>query len=290
MINFHKYGFLDAKKLFRYILNKNIWHSRYNPIWLFSWSDLYKPEIAYDNDFCFIRFLMPEIGMCYYPPLGEDIEKGFKMIERDAYENGFDLYIAPIYEDLKLRMTDMKYKILDTQKFDNYIYSLEDFAFNKASKAFKQAIKMFEKEHKKCFYKPIKKEDFPQILEFIENWHLSLKVTRDLSFYSKLNSIKKLIEHLYEFDLIGIMLMDEEKIYGVAIGSVYDNVSFLHLNLTLQDVAGAYEELLMCFSKVALTKSKFLNLEEEVNDINKIKELEDVKPFSVERFYSTFRL
>ena len=28
-----------------------------------------------------------------------------------------------------------------------------------------------------------------KILEFIENWHLSLKATRDLSFYSKLNSI-----------------------------------------------------------------------------------------------------
>lgn len=290
MINFHKYGFLDSKKLFRYVLNKNIWHSRYNPIWLFIWSDLYKPEVAYDNDFCYIRFLMPEIGICYYPPLGDDIEKGLKNIEKDAYENGFDLYIAPIYEDLKYKMQNLKYRILDSQKFDNYIYSAEDLAFNKNSKAYKQAIKSFEKEHKNCFYKPIKKEDFPQILEFIENWHLSSKNSRDLAFYSRLNSIKKLMEHLYEFDLIGIMLMDEEKIYGVAIGSIYDNVAFLHLNLSLHDINGLKEELLMCFSKSILTKAKYLNLEDEINDINKLKELEEIKPFSIERFYSTFSI
>ena len=50
------------------------------------------------------------------------------------------------------------------------------------------------------------------------------------------------MEHLYEFDLIGIMLMDEEKIYGVAIGSIYDNVAFLHLNLSLHDINGLKEE------------------------------------------------
>lgn len=290
MINFHKYGFLDAKKLFRYVVNKNIWHCRYNPIWLFIWSDLYKPEIAYDNEFCYIRFLMPEIGMCYYPPLGDDIEKGLKIIANDAYENGFDLYIAPICEEIYHKMDKLKYNVLSCERFDNYIYSAEDIAYNKFSKEYKQASLKFEKEHKNCFYKIIKKEDFPQILEFIENWHLSLKTTRDLSFFSKLNSIKKLIEHLYEFDLLGIMLQDEEKIYGLAIGSIYDNVAFLHLNLSLNDEIGAKEELLIGFCKTSCTKAKFINLEDHNNNSEKKKEFEGLKPFSIEKFYSTFRI
>lgn len=290
MINFHKYGFLDVKKLLRIILNENIWHSRYNPIWLFIWSDLYKPEIAYDNEFCFIRFLMPDVGMCYYPPLGENLKKGFKMIERDAALNGFDLYIAPIYEDLKYKMKEIKYDLLECEQFNNYIFSIDNLAYNITSKSYKQSTLKFEKEHKNTFYRIIKKEDFPNILEFIENWHLSSNNKRDFSFFSKLNSIKKLMEHLYEFDLFGIMLCDEEKIYGIAIGSTYNNVAFLHLNLTLDDVLGAKEELLMCFCKCLAPKAKFINLEESINNVNKIKELDEIKPFSVEKFYANFRI
>ena len=55
MINFHKLGYLDIRKLKAFTDTKNFWLHTYNPNWLFLWSDLYKPEIAFTNEFIFIR-------------------------------------------------------------------------------------------------------------------------------------------------------------------------------------------------------------------------------------------
>ena len=110
MINFHKFGFLDAKKLRDYLLDENYWLCRYNPIWLFVWSDLYKPEIAFTNDFCYIRYLMPEIGMCYYPPIGHgNIKEGIEELKQDAYDNGLDFNLGPV-EDLLVFILTTSFK------------------------------------------------------------------------------------------------------------------------------------------------------------------------------------
>ena len=69
MINFHKFSFLDVKKLMQVFDEKNYFSTFYDPLWMFVWSDYYKFQIAYQNDFVFIKFMMPKIGMCYYPPL-----------------------------------------------------------------------------------------------------------------------------------------------------------------------------------------------------------------------------
>lgn len=287
MINFHKFGFLDAKKLHRYTSGKNYWHTSYNPIWLFIWSDYYKPEIAYDNDFCYIRFLMPNIGICYYPPLGDkDISIGLDNIKKDCRECGFDLNIAPVSEDLFLKLNKLNYKLKYNDVMVNYIFNNEALAFQKGIKFKKSLAKSFERDHMNAFYKVIKKEDFPAILEFVEIWRRENETVADASYFQKLNAIKMMMDHLYEFDLNGIMLMDEERIYGIAIGSVMDNVSFLHLNLALNNYPGAFEELIICYSKNALLRTRYLNISDELNLISIL----GVKPVKKEGFYATFRL
>ncbi len=291
MINFHKYGFLDAKKLLKIIENESFWICRYNPIWLFIWSDYYKPEIAFDNDFCFIRFLMPDVGICYYPPLGSgDLKLAFKKIEEDCKEKGYDFNIAPIDERDKDKIIELGVSLKENDYFQSYIYSCESMAFLNKNKAKKVALKKFEHMHKKSYYRSIKKEDFPQILEFIEKWRASCEYLKDNMYYAKLNSIRKLMEHLYEYDLVGIMLMEDNQIYGVAIGSIIGNMAYLHLNLYLDEPIGSKEELLMCFAKEAFRRARYLNLEEDLN-IECIKnELLSYSPLKLEKFYSTFRL
>ncbi|MBQ3253740.1 MAG: DUF2156 domain-containing protein [Acholeplasmatales bacterium] len=294
MINFHKFGFLDAKKLRDYLLDENYWLCRYNPIWLFVWSDLYKPEIAFTNDFCYIRYLMPEIGMCYYPPIGHgNIKEGIEELKQDAYDNGLDFNLGPVEEGMVHKIEQLKIKLLKNENYSSYIYLAEDIAFVKKTNN-KEVIKLckeFESKHKSAYIKKIKKEDFPEILEFINNWNLlSIKDIKDTSFYSKLNMIKKCIDHLYELDLLGIILRDEEKVYGVAIGSFIGNMSCLHVNLALPDVLGAQEELVSCFAKTASTVTRFINLEEDlgVKEVKAAKER--YKPFKKESFYANFSL
>ena len=102
MINFHKMGFLDVKKLNRFTANKNFWLVDYNSVYMFIWSDYYKTEVAYDNEFAYIRVLVPEIGICYYPPIGDgNMKYDFIRIEEDVKENGFDLMFIVVDMILK---------------------------------------------------------------------------------------------------------------------------------------------------------------------------------------------
>lgn len=279
MLNFHKFGFLDAKKLQRFTLNQDFWLETLNPKWLFIWSDSYKPEIAFENDVAYIRILVPDVGICYYPPLGaSDIKSAIKNIKKDAQENGFDFNMTSIdsqlYDKYANQFLDLKE---NPDQFGN-IYITDEIAFMKK----KGLSRVFEKNHKDALYRLIKKEDFPRILEFIEKWSNDNKISLNKEFYDKLNSIKKMMEHLYEFDFLGIVLYDEENIYGIAIGSLINNITFLHLCIALDSTEGALEELLICICKSASAKTRYINL-------GKL-ELENIKKFKVEKSYSTYRL
>ena len=102
--------------------------------------------------------------------------------------------------------------------------------------------------------------------------------------------VKKCIEHLYELDLISLILKDEERIYGFCIGSEMDNVVSLHLLIVDEEVPGAKEELISSFAKLASTKAKYLNLEETLGIKEDIMLKEGYFPLEREKFYATFKI
>lgn len=288
MINFHRYGFLDAKKLANYLQGTNFWLCQMNPYWLFIWSDKYKPEIAFTNRHVFIRFNIPEVGMCYYPPLGGDLKQGMDEIKEDVWERQIDFNLGVIPENELFKYPRFKLKMYENEAHNSYIYNSIDLAFTKVKSKLK-LMQKFALEHPNTYFKKISKEEFPQILEFINYWNIETESSKnDINFYNKLNMIKRCIEHLYELDLIGIMLKDEERIYGVAIGSVMNNLCNLHLCIALPSISGAYESLVSAFSKNVSTQTRYISLEEVSGDKDDKKNKKSYKPFKIEKFYSTF--
>ncbi len=293
MINFHKYGFLDVKKLKKYVENEHFWICRFNPYWLFVNAHMYKFEIAYDNDYCYIRFNMPNVGVCYYPPLGnKNINKGIFNIIEDAKELNYELNFAPVYENAIGFFNDRNLKMLLNDSFPSYIYSSMDLAYMKNLKKSLKLAKAFESNHKKneLCYRKIKKEDFPNILEFVENWHLSQKTFNDIEFIEKLNVIKQLMDHLYEFDLKSIILYDENKIYGISIASIIGNMAYIHLHISLENEKGAFEMLTMSMAKELAINARYINFEEDLKKEDIKMRLLELKPLKEECFYATFRL
>ena len=266
MINFHKLGYLDIRKLKAFTDTKNFWLHTYNPNWLFLWSDLYKPEIAFTNEFIFIRFLMPDIGMCYYPPFGNgDFAKGIEIMRQDAVENGYDFYIAPISEEYKYEFLNLGIKIHENEQFNSYIYQAVDLSIYSHSKykKQKQAVDDFRRTYKNAFVKMINKDEFPQVLEFMNDWNVKVKSdTVDDSFFAKLNMIKQAMEHLYELDII----------------------------ITMPGIKGAEEELLSYFARSVQANVKYINLESDKGSKELRKNRESYSPNRQEKFYATFSL
>jgi len=293
MINFHKYGFLDVKKFKKYIENKHYWVARYNPYWIFINAHKYRPEIAYDNDFCYIRFNMPGIGLCYYPPFGEgNLVKGLRNIFDDCGEKEIELNFAPVTEDYVPLLNALNYEMKKNDSYQSYIYSAIELAYMRNLKHELKLAKAFEQAHSETelCYRKIKKEDFPNILEFVENWRQSQKTFDNIEFIEKLNVIKQLMDHLYEFEFKSILLYDNEKIYGVSIASIIDNMAFIHLHIALENEKGAYETLTMSMAKELAINVRYINFEEDFNKKEIKKRYLEMKPLAIEGFYATFRL
>ncbi len=294
MINFHKLGYLDLRKLKAFTDSNNFWLHTYNPNWLFLWSDLYKPEISFTNDFIFIRFLMPDIGICYYPPFGKgNIEKGIAIITEDAKENGYDLYIAPISEEYKFEFMKLGIKIHENEQFNSYIYQAVDLAIysNSKYKKKKQAVDEFRRLNKNSFVKMINKDEFPQILEFMNDWNAKIQTDDSNStYFSTLNMVKQAMEHLYELDLIALEISNGEKIVGILIGSLMNNEGCVHLLITMPDVKGAEEELLASYARMVQATVKYINLESDGGSKKVRKNKESYCPNRQEKFYATFSL
>ena len=294
MINFHKLGYLDIRKLKAFTDTKNFWLHTYNPNWLFLWSDLYKPEIAFTNEFIFIRFLMPDIGMCYYPPFGNgDLAKGIEIMREDAKENGYDFYIAPISEEYKYEFLKLGIKIHENEQFNSYIYQAVDLSIYSHSKykKQKQAVDDFRRTYKNAFVKMINKDEFPQVLEFMNDWNVKVKSdTVDDSFFAKLNMIKQAMEHLYELDIIALEISDGEKIIGIVIGTIMNNEGCVHALITMPGIKGAEEELLSYFARSVQANVKYINLESDKGSKELRKNRESYSPNRQEKFYATFSL
>lgn len=290
MINFHKYGFLDVKKLQRYTESRNLWLNWHNPVWLFIWKDKYHPEIAYDNAFCFVRFFMPSVGVCYYPPFGQDLEHGLSLIQQDCREQGYDFNLSPADEYTCFRIQELGYELKQNENQENNICFLEEIAFAKKSRERRNRMKRFQREHPLAYSREIRKEDFPAVLEFVEEYRQSFQVMQDMKYFENLNALKNMMEHLYEFDLLAVLLMEEERIYGIAIGSTMLNAVHLHIGIALREPLGALDELYAGFAKAALRSARYLCVEENMGIEESRIMLKKEKRLPTPVFYSTFRL
>ena len=293
MINFHNFGFLDCKKLKARLEDSNAFLSYYNPIWLFLWSDIYRPEICFGNEFIFIRVTIPNLGKCYYPPIpvmGGDLAMTVVEMELEAQELGINFYLGPVLENDKRKYKNLGISLYPNKSLSNYIFFANDLTFTMTRyKKQRKISDVFKKKHKNVFYKLMKKEDFTSVLEFISHYREEHGIDNtDFTFYNTLNMIKKCFEHLYELDLLGMMLMTEEKIYGFIIGSIIDNCTYVHVRMSLKEF-GAKEELLASFARYAQTKARYIAFDCPLS-LKEEEALEALYPQRVEYFNGSFNV
>jgi len=292
MINFHKFGFLDCKRLINYFKDDYSYINQYNPIWMFVNSDYYKFEISFTNEIIYIRYKLPDLGLIYYPPLGNIDHLDLVILDmiNDSKEAGYDFKLGPILERDLIKYKHLGIKLYDCMAFETYIYQSFNLSMLPTiNRNYKKNCKYFEFFHKDSYIRKIKKEDFPNLIEFISKYKdLKKDTINELLFIPKLNILKKCMEHLYELDIIGYLLEDSENIYGFVLGSVFDNITYVYMLFGLPSEIGAYEEILMGYFRHLATKSKYAALPIHYNDKYDILEYDKLKPLRKEKFYLSF--
>ena len=281
MINFHKYGFLDAKRLKEYFKQYNFWLHRLNPIYLFIWSDLYKPEIAFTNDFIYIRYLDPAEGMCYYPPIGNgDMRLALYHIKEDAVANGFEFNISAIDASIKERLDVYRIKSFKNDDLSSYIYTTQALSLTDR-RLYKRQIKdmyAFSAINPDTYFKLVKKDDFPAILEFVNEW--SLKGGKDwVNIYQRLNMLKKCMDQQIPVPEALHTRMRDLLLKYVVVGGMPDAVkTFIEtkqMNDVLQiqrDIIRSYEDDMVKYADKkdkAVIKECFQSIPKQLSKENK---------------------
>ena len=287
MINFHKYSFLDVRHLKRLINDNNYWLCQLDPIYLFIWSDLYKPEICFSEDYCYIRLFIPEVGVSYCPPIGNG---NFKMalfnIEEDAWNNGIDFKLVGIDES---SINKFKFKVISNENYNNYIYTIDSLAlFNTNNlKKYKQNYQKYMKNNPNTYFKLAKKEDFTRILEFISIWQNDdINRVKNPYFYPSLNMLKKVMEHLYELELNCLIIQNDlGEIFAISIFHINNNMSYIH-NLLCLNKEGLLEVAISLTSKAINNKAKYINFECDLGNIDKRNLYISLNPIKIEKYYT----
>ena len=290
MINFHKFNFLDCKKLKTFLDEKNLYLYEYNPYWIFTNASFYKPEICFGNEYVFIRYNLPGTGKVYYPPIknqGGNLEMTLLEMAEDANELEIPFYLGPIPEGDRRLYESLSYSVLKNDNLSTYIFNMSELSNLALNKNYKNDIKTFNKMHKDVFLKKVKKEDFTQIIEFIS----TIRDKQDeLEFYPKINELKECMDHLYELDLIGVLLLDEKQTYGFAVGSLMDNCFYYHLMFYDSEVVGALPMLISALAKYAQAFSRFAAMPAHKGKKELIDLYESLKPLRIENYNGNFNV
>ena len=291
MLNFHKYGFLDQRRLLANVEEAGFWLTSLNPTWLFLWSDLYKPEIAFKNAFTYIRVYIKGEGIIYYPPIGKgDMRLALYEMKEDAKALGIDFNMMSIDDKLNMTLNSLRCNTLDNRDKFDYIYSAETLAMT-SKKLFKKeirSIKEFYSNNPDTFSRAIKKEDFPAILEFINNWNTNSHIDyANVDIYTRLNMIKKAMEHLYELSLVGIVLINDSGIMGFMLGSIINNVCYSHAIMAL-DIEGCELALIQAFTMLISRSARYISLECDNGNKEVRERFLNLKPLKLEKYYQTF--
>lgn len=270
MINFHKYGFLDVKRLTNLVEEKNFWLYIFNPVWLFIHNELYNPQICFENNAIFIKIDFMDLKSVYIEPIGIKPLDGIEIIKNELRNQNLDAnlicYSYPIGNLV----------LYENQFFQTKVYALEEIIANKKSR---RNAKKFIKAHKSSYLKKMKKDDFKDVIEFFQEYNLKYQLDH-FNYFKILNSLNLILQHLYELDFKAMLVIDDSKIIGLAVGNVISNTMYLDLLLCLDEKAVDY--LIIEFCKNALLYSRYIASETSL--------LDKYKEYKIEKCYTTFRL
>ena len=220
---------------------------------------------------------------------GTDIAMTIVEMELETAELGIDFYLGPVLDESKRKYKNLGISLYPNKYLSNYIYSAADLTFvSNRYKKQRRAAEIFKKKNKNLFYKLMKKEDFPMILEFISKVREENNIDKDNNYFAELNMIKKCFEHLYELDLLGMILMNEENVFGFVIGSVVDNCTYIHARMSVK-IFGAQDELMAAFARYASAKAKYIAIDCKKNTEEE-KICESLYPMRIENFNGSFSI
>ena len=211
-----------------------------------------------------------------YPyPAGEGEKKpALEAIIRDAQERGIPCRITGLDSEDMARMEEMfpgqfRYHC-DRDSYD-YVYAIGDLADLKGRKYQRKRnhYNRFRDTFPQYTIEPITEENLPQVKQMLEDWYAQRQESDpDGDYHMEKAAIYKALQHYAQLGMEGIVLINEERILAMTMGSrLSENTFDIHFEKARAEADTAYTVINCEFARYLRAKYpeiQFLNREDDL--------------------------
>ena len=261
---------------------------------LFFWSVVENTNIAFLNDFLFIRFSDDE-NFYYTFPIGNgEIKNAFNLILEDAKLNNKKIKFVCLNRNQSKILKEIfgeKIKINKNRDGFDYVYSLEKLSSLSGRKyhSKKNHFNSFKNKYNFIFEK-INENNIEECISFAREWYGENEATPTLLREQK--ALECAFKNYFKLNLIGAIIKVENKIIAFCIGEeMYNkNIFCTHFEKADYNFQGAYTAINKLFSEFLFKDFKLVNREDDagVEGLRKAK-LSYHPEILLEKYYAEFK-
>ncbi|MFH1727073.1 MAG: phosphatidylglycerol lysyltransferase domain-containing protein [Pseudomonadota bacterium] len=261
---------LGDKDVFnKYYLKYPIFHSELSYINLMSWRHNWKVLfLEYKEHLILIVQSLEGLNYLYFPIGDFDKDLVFELIDfSKEIKAKYALCMISHEVKDKLEMLDSSFKFNTNNDYAEYVYLSKNLAKleGEAYKKIRTKINKFNKTYKYTV-EPISKDNYIEVLEFINRWCLWKGCEEDPSLLNEKIATVYSIEHFFILGLKGLIIRIEGEIQALsAFETLANDQAIIHYEKAIADFNGLYQIINNETAKFLYKDYKYLNRSYDMN-------------------------
>lgn len=257
---------------------------------IFMWSRQYDTLIGRYDNFVMARNVGRTHHHFLYPAGYGDLAGAIEICIKDAKEGGKNPMIYSIPQTEVPRVEELfpgVFRFDSNRNNDDYLYLASDLAQlpGKAFQKKRNHVSRFEKEHPDYSFETITPQNIHYAKEFNCIWGDQYD-EGDRGLIGEHEAINRTLDHFFELDLMGGVLMDKGAPLAFCYGSkISDEVLCTHVEKAFHDVNGAYAVINREFARAYGDAFTYINREDDLGEEGLRKAKLSYQPAWLEKKY-----
>lgn len=239
---------------------------------VFIWRDIYKTEWAVYGGSLYFKVDYPGLGPTFTLPLGGGRPEHYRQIADFCCRRSMPIAFYPVPKDELDQLQEFfpaSTAVGERNSFD-YLYRAEDLKYFRGKKLSGQRnhVNKFLKTYGSWTFRPIAPEDIPAVKAFLnryaERWGKGA-----VTFREDIAKTHEVLDNYQIYDLLGGVLLVENRIVGFSLGEVIGDTLFTHIEKADRDYEGCYQMLVAQFAQQFAPEGAvaFINREDDTGDM-----------------------
>ena len=238
---------------------------------VFIWRDIYKTEWAVYGGSLYFKVDYPGLGPTFTLPLGGGRPEHYRQIADFCLRRDMPIAFYPVPKDELDQLQEFfpaSTAVGERDNFD-YLYRAEDLKYFRGKKLSGQRnhVNKFLKTYGSWTFRPIAPEDIPAVKDFLDRYAARWDKGA-ATFREDIAKTHEVLDNYPTYDLLGGVLLVENRIVGFSLGEVIGDTLFTHIEKADRDFEGCYQMLVAQFAQRFAPEGTvaFVNREDDTGD------------------------